>query len=421
MVPIPLSMLIALGQALAAGLLIGLQRGWTSRSAPTGTRVAGLRTHGLLGLAGGVAGLMPVPLAIAMAAGTAMLLVIGYWRRSAGASGLSATGAIVAQLTFALGFLATTGHATEAVAVAAVVTALLSAREPLHGLLKGMTSAEMRAAARFAIIALVILPLLPDRPMGPLDAWNPHKLWLVVVLVSGLSFAGYVASRRSNPAQGIMVTALLGALVSSTAVTTACARRMATEPEAHGALSSAILLAGGVMYARVIILTALLVTPVAPWIAAVLIPAFMLLLLPTLRTMRAARAHGSALETKAGNPLDIHIALGLAALVAVMILVSKWALASFGNLGFSVVLLLTGLADVDAAIMTLSGVPRDTIAAPLAAAILAGPVIANTLLKTGITLSLAGRSGRTTAVWLAGSGLVAGTVAIFLAIGTVVP
>lgn len=415
MAPLLLSTLIGLGQALAAGLLIGLQRGWTARAAPTGTRVAGWRTHGLLGLAGGIAGLLPIALAIAMAVATAALLAIGYWRRSADASGLSATGAIVAQLTFMLGYLATTGHATDAVAAAAVITALLSAREPLHGLLKGMTGAEMRAAARFAIIALVILPLLPDRPMGPLDAWNPHKLWLVVVLVSGLSFAGYVASRRSDPRQGILVTALLGALVSSTAVTTACARRMATESESRSALSAAILIAGSVMYARVVILTALLVTPVAAWMAAVLAGAAMLLLLPTLWTMRASPTPVRAVETRAGNPLDLHIALGLAALVAFMILASKWALATFGNLGFATVLLLTGLADVDAAIMTLSGVPRGTIAPPLAAAILAGPVIANTLLKAGITFSLAGRSGRSTAAWLAGSGLAAAVAAAFIA------
>lgn len=415
MAPLLLSTLIGLGQALAAGLLIGLQRGWTARAAPTGTRVAGWRTHGLLGLAGGIAGLLPIALAIAMAVATAALLAIGYWRRSADASGLSATGAIVAQLTFMLGYLATTGHATDAVAAAAVITALLSAREPLHGLLKGMTGAEMRAAARFAIIALVILPLLPDRPMGPLDAWNPHKLWLVVVLVSGLSFAGYVASRRSDPRQGIFVTALLGALVSSTAVTTACARRMATESESRSALSAAILIAGSVMYARVVILTALLVTPVAAWMAAVLAGAAMLLLLPTLWTMRASPTPVRAVETRAGNPLDLHIALGLAALVAFMILASKWALATFGNLGFATVLLLTGLADVDAAIMTLSGVPRGTITPPLAASILAGPVIANTLLKAGITFSLAGRSGRSTAAWLAGSGLAAAVAATSIA------
>lgn len=411
---ISFSTLTGLGQALAAGLLIGLQRGWTSRDATTGTRIAGLRTHGLLGLAGGVAGVVPVALAIAMALATGAILAIGYWRRSADRQGLSATGAIVAQLTFGLGYLATTGYATEAVAAAAVVTALLSAREPLHGILSGMTGAEMRAAARFAIIALVVLPLLPDQAMGPLDAWNPHKLWLVVVLVSGLSFAGYVASRRSNPHQGTLLTALLGSLVSSTAVTTACARRMATEPDARDALSSAILLAGAVMYARVIALTALLVTPVAPWIAAILASALALLLLPILRTARLGAAGSPLVESRASNPLDLHVALGLAALVAVMMLASKWALAKFGNLGFSTVLLLTGLADVDAAIMTLSGVPAATIAPPLAAAILSGPVIANTLLKAGITLALAGSEGRLAAAWLAASGLAAGGSALLL-------
>jgi len=412
---IPAEML-NLAYALAAGLLIGLQRGWMAREEVDGGRIAGFRTFGLLGLTGGVAGLLPALVGGALAGGIALLLAIGYWRQSQRAIGMSATNAVVALLTLGLGMIATLGRPTEAIGIAAIVTMLLAMRDPLHRWLRGVSPAEMRAAARFALIALVILPLAPDQPMGPLGAWNPHKLWLVVVLVSGLSFAGYVASRRAQPGQSVLITALCGAIVSSTAVPAACARRLAAEDGQAAALRTAIILASVVMYARVLVLTALMAPEAAFHLALIVLPALVVLAIPSIVGLReAATAHGDV-EIKLGNPLELGIAFGLAALVAVMMLISQWALDAFGHLGLAAVLILTGFADVDAAVMTLAAAEPGAIAARVAGMVLAGPVIINTLLKAGLSAVLAGnREGGRAAAWLGASAAASGLALLLLA------
>lgn len=410
-------MLQHLGYALALGLLIGLERGWTAREEAAGTRVAGLRTFGVLGLAGGVAGLLPPAVAAIALLMAGAILLTGYIRRSARADGLSATSAVVGLATMLLGMAATTGFATEAVAAAAALTLILSMRDTLHGWLRGLTAAEVRSAFRFAIIALVILPLAPDRAMGPMGAWNPHRLWLVVVLVSGLSFAGYIAVRRVRPARGLLLAALFGAVVSSTAVTASFARRLKTGDGDTAALAAGIALASVVMVARVLLLVALFAPSALPSLALVGAPALLIgagcLLLGWRRSGPAEDAGRIAL----GNPLEVGVALGLAGLVALLSLASQWALRHFGHAGLAATLLITGFADVDAAILAYANLPAPALDGRLAGIILAGPVLMNTLLKAAICIVLApSRSGLRAALPLF-FGAVAGGAVVLLMLG----
>ena len=204
-----------LGLALAIGLLIGVERGWSLRAEPDGSRVAGLRTFALLGLSGGIAGVLGTNgqplLAGALAAGVVAVLVVGYRRRVIDSQRVSATTAVAAMVTVALGAMATIGLAIPALVSAVTATALLSQRNRLHDWLRGLTETDIQAVVRFAVIAGAIWPLLPDKDMGPYNAWNPRDLWLVVVIVCGLSFAGYVASRRFGANRGIIATAAIGA------------------------------------------------------------------------------------------------------------------------------------------------------------------------------------------------------------------
>jgi uncharacterized membrane protein (DUF4010 family) len=377
----------SLGLALAAGLLIGIERGWRTRDEESGMRVAGVRTFGVLGLIGGVAGMMPEGPATVAIVAAASLLLVGYIRESGTARGISATGMLVGLLTLMLGVLATTGHAVEALAAAAVVTLLLSRRETLHGWLRGMSEAEIRSVARFALIAFVILPLAPDRNMGPFDAWNPRQLWLVVVLVSGLSFTGYVATRRLGPARGLLMTALCGAIVSSTAVTVAFARRLKAGDGPPGPLMTGIAIASIVMFVRILLLTGILAPIALPVLAFAMAPALM------VATVLALRQRGpqtpAASSVALGNPLDIGAALGLALLVAVLAVAGRWAQQRFGDAGIGVVLGLTGLADVDAAVITFAGLPPGSLDARTAGLILALPVMLNTLFKAALTVAFA--------------------------------
>lgn len=378
-----------LGYSLALGLLIGLERGWSAREEAAGKRIAGFRTFGVLGLVGGLAGLLSTPVTVATVLLVGAVLLIGYFRQTQQVAGMSATASLVGLLTLLLGIACTRGYPQQAIATAAVVAFLLSQRDVLHGWLRGLEPAEIRAAMRFAIITVAILPFLPDRPMGPLDAWNPHKLWFVVVLVSGLSFVGYAAARRVGASHGLLLAAALGAIVSSTAVTAAFARRLSTGDGSPATISLAISIASAVMFARVLLLTAI-VAPMAIWPLSFIIgPALAVCLLTGLAGWRRGYATQESESLPIGNPLEIGVALALAALLAVVSVASRWALEEFGHAGLATVLLITGFADVDAAILTLSNFPAGALDGRMAGVILAGPVLANTLLKAGITIALA--------------------------------
>lgn len=384
----PLPALLA---ALGAGLVIGLERGWTQRGQSDGSRVAGFRTFGLLGLAGGVAALLPDIAAAALALGAVLVIAEGYVR-SAQRDAVSATTAIAAILTIAIGAAAVRISPTVALACAAVTFALLGSRKTMHGLLKGLSESELEGVARFLVVALVVLPLLPDAQMGPFEAWNPRQIWMVVVLVAALSFAGYVAARRFGSERGILATAFTGAIVSSTAVTTEYARRLAKEPEAGGPLSAGIAIASIVMFVRVQVLTLILVPRALPSLALAMAPATLVSALLAYIAWRRQRGE-KAPPVKLGNPFDFAPALVLAGSVAVLSLIARWALDRFGGHGMAVVLGLTGLMDVDAAVITLGGLPRESIADAMAGVVLAVPVLANTAIKGGIAMALGGRRG----------------------------
>ena len=163
-------LLRTLAASLAAGILIGIERGWRQRNAIDGSRVSGLRTFGLIGLAGGLAGHVPDILAAVIALATLSSLVLGYRGALAREGNLSVTSTLVGIITFALGYIAARGQVSEALAVAAVTTLILTLRGQAHAMLKGMTAQEVDSIARFALVALVILPLLPDRNLGPYNA-----------------------------------------------------------------------------------------------------------------------------------------------------------------------------------------------------------------------------------------------------------
>lgn len=404
-----LAILQSLGLSLAIGLLIGVERGWRLRDEKPGTRVAGFRTFGLAGLLGGIAGLVPVAIGATILLVASAILAIGYFRQSEDPENLSATNAFVALLTMLLGLLATTGFSVPALIAAATATLLLSMREQFHRWLKGMSPTEIQSVGRFALIALVILPLLPDHRYGPFDAWNPRQIWLVVVLVSGLSFAGYVATRRLGSTKGLLMTAVCGAIVSSTAVTAAFARRLKTDREAEGALIAGIALASVVMFVRVLLLTFLLAPRALQSLAWTMVPATVVALVLAALAVRRVTDQLDTNEVKLGNPLDLTAAFGLAALVAVLAVASRWAAEQFGNAGIVVLLSLTGLADVDASVITLAGLPADMLDGRTAGLVLASPVLINTAFKGVLALVIApGRVGWRAAMPLFASVLAAG-------------
>lgn len=372
---------LPLGLALAVGLLIGVERGWRYRDETDGSRVAGIRTFGIIGLLGGVAGIVPAFVAGIILVAAATALLIAFVRQRQLSSNVSATNILVAILTMLLGYVATTGRPLEALAAAVATTLLLSMRETMHGWLKELSALEIQAIGRFALLSAVILPMLPDAQYGPLGAWNPRQIWLIVVFVSGFSLVGYVATRKLGTEAGLLATAFTGALVSSTAVTVSLARRLRDGTADQASVTAGIALASSVMFFRVSILTAVLAPFALMPLLRLMVPAAATALLFAVFALHQARTTGASSKSKIGNPFDLLPALGLAALVALVSLAVRWAQLHYGNAGVTFLLALTGFADVDAAVLTLSTLPSGTIEPADAGMALTVPILLNTLFK----------------------------------------
>ncbi|MDP3906375.1 MgtC/SapB family protein [Novosphingobium sp.] len=385
----------ALGLALALGLLVGIQRGWALRASQDGKRFAGIRTFGLIGLAGGIAGTLQARaegLATVLLAATAALVVIGYWRSTQRGPSVSGTASMVGLLTMAFGFVAGSGNFALASAATGVMVLVLAMRHQLHDWVAALDEGEMLAIARFALIALVILPLLPNTPFGPYDAWRPRELWLVVVLVCGFSLAGYVAAKRLGASQATLATAAAGSMVSSTAVTAALAGRLRSGDGDAAVLNAGVALASAVMFARVIVLTGALAGFALPMLMLWAVPGMVVSLIGTAVLIRRRQdgAGSGNVAPSLRNPFAIKPALVLMVLVMVLSAVSHWVLERYGNAGLATVLALSGMVDVDSAIITMGHLPVGALAPHTAALVLMPPILLNTLFKAGAALGMAG-------------------------------
>jgi uncharacterized membrane protein (DUF4010 family) len=391
--------------ALASGLLIGIERGWKLREEKPGTRVAGVRTFSLLGLGSGIAGLLgsvgELVVAAAIAVGMIAVMVIAYSRELTDQH--DSTSAVAAIATIAIGFLAGSGNPALAIACAAIGVALLALREELHGFVERLDADDVKALARFAVIAGAILPFLPNGNYGPLGAWNPQRLWLVVVIVTGFSFLGYAANRIFGERHGTIATALIGGAYSSTAVTQSLAQRLGSKKE-PGAEPAGIALATAVMYLRVPVLMAVFATRALPAVSLLILPAVLVAWGAGWWLYR--KAPKSDAPAPPGNPIALLPALGFAVFVAAAAVAAAWAQGRFGQSGIAVLLLIVGSMSVDTAIITLGGLPPDAISPLLAAIAIAGTIIGNMAVKIGIALVYAGGKGVSAAVAMTASVLV---------------
>lgn len=380
--------------ALALGLLVGIQRGWVQRDDAPGSRFAGVRTFGLLGLAGGIGGGLYgwVPgVALIILGAVVALVLISYFRISQRPDLMSGTSSMVMLLVLACGFLAARGQWLPACALTGSMVMLLSLRDNLHRLVGLMSEQDIRAIGQLALVSLVILPLLPDQPYGPLGAWNPYQLWLVVVLVYGFSLAGYIAAKLVGPTRGVLATAAAGSVVSSTAVTVSLAHRLEHEPGNRAIYNAGISAASAVMFLRVLALVALLAPFALGHFAMIAVAGMIVSLAATAIQLRPVAAHDKASpDVDVKNPAAFGPALLLVGLVMAMTLAARWVLRDYGDQGLALVLAISGTVDVDSAVITMGSLPAGTLTPHMAALVLLAPVGLNTLLKAFLAGSIAG-------------------------------
>lgn len=411
-----MSNLVGLLAAVGIGLLIGLERGWRQRDEHAGGRIAGIRTYALLALGGALSGLLALNVSIWFGligvTGMVVAVLLAHRARLAEADdNVSATNVVVSILTVLLGLAMTTGFLREAIVAGGVMTLILSMREQLHGWLRTLSAEDVRAVAIYGAITLVVLPLLPDKNIGPYAALNPRNLWLVVVFVTGLSFAGYWAAKRVGDAQGTIIAAAIGATYSSTAVTAELSRRLRSGQEDPLPLRAGIAAATAMMPIRVSVLVAVLLPSVMLPFLAMVGPAIAVALLFAVLLYWRARGGSSKAMTARRNPFDIWPAVGFAALVGVIVILSRWTIDQYGGRGLSILIGLTGLYDVDAAIVTASNLPKGLLDTSSLAALLALPILVNSALKAVLVPVLGGvREGARAAIPLIAS-------AILIAIG----
>ena len=396
----PLGAVQALAASLAVGLLVGLERGWQAREVAEGGRVAGFRTFALVGLLGGTLALLsdrtgPTPLA-AVFLGLAALLAVSYRQGVDLSHSISLTTAVAALLTLALGALAAIGHAIAAIAAAVVVALLLDLKPVLHRWLQRIESNELTAALQLLVLSVVVLPLLPDSGYGPYAAINPYRLWWAVVLVASLSMTGHVAMRLTGSQHGLLWTGLVGGLASSTAATLALARLGRGRPEAAATLAAATVASCGVMFIRMSVLVAALQPALFPRLGSLLVAL-------ALATLAAAywqwhgrlpeQAGAGSIASDAQSLFDLRSALGFGAGLAAIAVIARAAQDWLGAPGLYGLSALSGLADVDAIVisvlpMSVSGqlAPGSATLAVLVAA------ASNMVMKAGMAWTIGGRS-----------------------------
>lgn len=379
-----------LAVALSIGLLIGLERGWQSRDEADQARVAGLRTFALSGLLGGVSG------ALSSFAGgiTLGLIFVGFmaaliafsWLEARETRNLSATTLIAAAVTFALGAYAMLGYVEVAAAGGVATMGLLALRDPLHRWVASLRWEEIRAVLVLLAMTFLLLPILPDEAIDPWGILNPHVIWLLAILVAGISFVGYVAVRVFGDRLGILAAAAAGGLASSTAATLTFARLARQNRESAPVLAGGILIAGAVMVVRVGIVVLLLDQTLALHLWPALAAAAAFLAVSVAILLR--RPHSSSVPALVvANPLEIGSALKLTAFIVAVTVGIEAVRRVLGNLAILAAAALSGVADVDAATVSLSRlVPSIGIETATAGILIAVGV--NTIAKTIISASL---------------------------------
>ncbi|MDA8229903.1 MAG: DUF4010 domain-containing protein [Magnetospirillum sp.] len=396
-----------LGLALAIGLLMGIERGWEVREEPEGSRVAGIRTFALIGLSGGVWGILASQLGpLVLAAGflaLAALVVVSYGAHERPGANIGITTAVAELAAFALAALAALGDMAPAAAASVVATALLNAKETLHGWLSHLERLELRAAIRLLLISVVLLPVLPNKEYGPYGGLNPYTLWLLVVMVATISFVGYFAIKIAGPRIGSLLTGVFGGLASSTALTVSFARMGRESPGMQGSLAAGVAVANATMYGRLWTIVTLLNAPLGlrllPPLAAMM--ATGLLSAYVLWRMRAEDERPGA--TRLINPFEVGVAAKFALFLGLVLIASKTLQVWVGAAGLYLLAAVAGLADVDAISLSMAEMGGTRASLTVAATAVTIAAFVNTGVKAALVGVLCGgaMARRTTMVVLA--------------------
>jgi uncharacterized membrane protein (DUF4010 family) len=409
--------LLDLGLALAVGLLIGTERGWQVRTAAEGSRIAGIRTFGLIGLLGGLWGLLgaqlgDVLLGFAFAALTA-ILIFAHMAEQREDRDYGITTLIAALVTFALGALAVRDFPLVAAAGAVATATLLNLKPVLHRWLLQLEGQELQGGLKLLLISVVLLPVLPNQGYGPGEALNPYEIWWLVVLIAALSYAGYFAMKLAGTHHGVMLTGLLGGLVSSTAVTLNFSR-LAQHVDLPKVLAAGILLASATMFSRVALEIGIVNRALLPVLIAPLLIMTIAAITGVAWLWRKREHNAVGEEMQRPKPLELLPALQFGVLLTVIMLLTQLAHNNLGEYGIYVLAAISGLADVDAITLSMARLAHGELDHAVAGRAVIIALLANTLSKSTLILLIAGRRLSRTLLPLMLAIVIAGILALLL-------
>lgn len=337
--------------ALGLGLLIGLQRERTT------DRLGGIRTFPMIALFGALTAQLSLNpgmswLMLAGLLAMTVLILLGNLDRFRGKDDhLGVTTEVSALLVFLLGAYLVLGDKALAVVIGGTIAVLLQFKPGMHAFAEKLSEKDLRSIMQFAVLSLIILPVLPNRTFGPYDVLNPFSIWLLVVLIVGIGLGGYAVYKIVGPRAGILLGGLIGGLISSTATTVTYARMARKQQKATSLAALVILIASTSMFIRMFVE----ITVVAPRILGALLPPLALLFAVSLVVCAFAYLRVQQREStmpEPGNPAELKPALIFGALYALVLLTIAATKEHFGNQGIYVVALISGFTDVDA--ITLS-------------------------------------------------------------------
>jgi uncharacterized membrane protein (DUF4010 family) len=382
--------------ALGIGLLIGIERGWRTREHRSGSRTAGIRTFTIIGLLGGTIGVIaeaagtPVNVAGAIILGASFAAFAVTFAQMCRDENLadknySATTAIAGMLTFALSAYAMIGDMRVAVAAAVATVAILALRERMHGWLKLIEEREILSALILLAMTFIALPIIPNESIGPFGGINPREIWLIAIVLAGVSFIGYIAVKVLGARQGTLLAAAAGGLVSSTAVTATNARRAASGEGSPRLLAAGVAVATIVSFARVLAISGVLKPELLRYLGPPLAAAILIAVAFAAITAFSRREpQESAHEMQFRNPFGFWSVIGFALLLGAIVLAGRVLGEKLGAAGAVVGAFALGLADVDAVTVSMSRLTPQPLALPDAALAILAAVVSNNLAKTAI-------------------------------------
>ncbi len=384
------TLFLQLGIALGLGLLVGLQR------ESVASRLAGLRTFPLITLLGAVCALLAQSFGgWVVAAGLLAMAALIYAGKEADTHGghfdPGLTTEISILLMYGVGAFLIVGPREIAIAIGGMTAVLLHFKGELRSAVARLTSGDLKVIMQFALLSLVILPVLPNRTYGPYAVINPRNIWLMVVLIVGISLTGYIIYKFFGEKAGLMLSGLLGGLISSTATTVSFSRRSVASPGMGSAASIVVMLASAVVFGRVMIEIAA-VAPAMLSTAAWPLSIMMAVLAAAAYFLWIyGRPSGDSLPAQT-NPSELKSALFFAGLYALVLLLVAFTREHFGNRGLFLVAGISGLTDVDAiTLSTAQLVKLDRMDMRQAWRVVVVALISNLLFKTGTVFLLGDR------------------------------